>query len=117
MDYGKKFRTMADRHMEETGEMVFSGKDSNGYYFTFGFFPNDRVADALVAMERLREAVPHVTAYGMDNGKEFTYRQCPETYCINAPHPTGTRHGDNTGATWHSGKDGQVRGLRAHDGE
>lgn len=113
MDYGKRFRSMADRHMEETGEMVFSGKDANGYYFTFGFFPNNRVADALVEFEKLRQAVPHVVATGMDNGKEFEYRQCPEPFCINSPHRKGTAHGDNTGAYWYT-RNGPVYG---HDGE
>lgn len=109
----RTFRNMADRHMEETGEMLYSGMDSNGYYFSFGYFPKSRAADAMAEMQKKRDAVPHVIVTGMDDGKPFTYRQCPEAFCINAPHPKGTSHGDNTGATWRT-RNGPVIG---HDGE
>lgn len=113
----KNFRNIADRHAEETGEMLFSGADANGYYFSFGFFPNDRVGEAAAELQRRRDAVPHVMATGMDNGQPFTYRQCPENYCIGSPHPKGTRHHDNTGATWRTRSTGEPYGVQGHDGE
>lgn len=108
-DYGKKFREMSDRHTEETGEGFFSGSDANGYYFSFGYFPNVTADVALMEAQALREAVPHVI--GSDG-----QRKCPEMYCICSPHP-GNQHADNTGATWRTRKDGEAYDVQGHDGE
>lgn len=122
-EMGKRFREISDRHREETGETLFAGSDSpngttvRGYYFSFGYFPADMAGRAMEELMKRRDAVPHVLATGMDNGVPFTWRQCPANYCIGSPHPKGTLHHDNTGATWHTRDNGEAYDIQGHDGE